>query len=253
MFCCDLSRPALGPDSLWEVSPCFSFSFFSFWMFMDTLLLLIMGNSRVVSDSYRLKFHDNHSTRVTGVLRGPPTNYLTVAPWTPGSSCSEREAAAASSCFPTWEDRLRALMFASLVDQLESPLVSRVPSGVLRSFGAAWSVEFLSSPLHVFSNHPSGMILGLFAPFFRRRGKCLLFLIYLLFLSSYFSIWDELSFLHHLCLRLSTLPLLPFLHSSLRRWSSLGFRLSIVPFRLVLSRGFYLISESLALQLAEDM
>ena len=182
MFCCDLSRPALGPDSLWEVSPCFSFSFFSFWMFMDTLLLLIMGNSRVVSDSYRLKFHDNHSTRVTGVLRGPPTNYLSVAPWTPGSSCSEREAAAASPCFPTWEDRLRASMFASLVDQLESPLVSRVPSGVLRSFGAAWSVEFLSSPLHVFSNHPSGLSSGPSPPFFGGGENAYYFLFIYYFL-----------------------------------------------------------------------
>ena len=43
-------------------------------------LLLIIGNSRVVSDSYRLKLHDDHPTRVTGVLRESLTNYLSVVP-----------------------------------------------------------------------------------------------------------------------------------------------------------------------------
>ena len=47
---------------------------------MDTPLLLIIGNSRVVPDSYRLKLNDDHPTRVTGVLRGPLTNYLSVVP-----------------------------------------------------------------------------------------------------------------------------------------------------------------------------
>ena len=47
---------------------------------MDTPLLLIIGNSRVISDSYRLKLHGDHPTRVTGVLQGPFTNYLPVAP-----------------------------------------------------------------------------------------------------------------------------------------------------------------------------
>ena len=35
---------------------------------MDTSLLLIIGNNRVVSDSYRLKLHDDHPMRTTGVL-----------------------------------------------------------------------------------------------------------------------------------------------------------------------------------------
>ena len=46
---------------------------------MDIPLLLIIGNSGVVS-AYRLKFHDDHPTRMTGVLREPLTNYLSVAP-----------------------------------------------------------------------------------------------------------------------------------------------------------------------------
>ena len=36
---------------------------------MDTPLLLIMGNGKVVSDSYRLKLPDDHPTRMTGVLQ----------------------------------------------------------------------------------------------------------------------------------------------------------------------------------------
>ena len=47
---------------------------------MDTPLLLIIGNSRVVPDFYRLKLNDDHPTCVTGVLRGPLTNYLSVVP-----------------------------------------------------------------------------------------------------------------------------------------------------------------------------
>ena len=35
---------------------------------MDTPLLLIIGNGRVVLDSYRLKLHDAHPTRLIGVL-----------------------------------------------------------------------------------------------------------------------------------------------------------------------------------------
>ena len=38
----------------------------------------------------------------------------------------EREAAVASLCLLVWEDRLRASMFASLVDQLGLPLIPRV-------------------------------------------------------------------------------------------------------------------------------
>ena len=59
--------------------------FFFFFFFacgeilMDTPLLLIIGNSRVVSDSYRLKLHDDHPTRMTGVLQEPLMNYVSVA------------------------------------------------------------------------------------------------------------------------------------------------------------------------------
>ena len=41
---------------------------------MGTQLLLIISKSRVVSDSYRLELHDDHPTRMTGVLQGPLTN-----------------------------------------------------------------------------------------------------------------------------------------------------------------------------------
>ena len=37
---------------------------------MGTQLLLIISKSRVVSDSYRLELHDDHPTRMTGVLQG---------------------------------------------------------------------------------------------------------------------------------------------------------------------------------------
>ena len=46
---------------------------------MDIPLLLIIGNSGVVS-AYRLKFHDDHPTRMTGVLREP----------LPATSCSSQ-------------------------------------------------------------------------------------------------------------------------------------------------------------------
>ena len=46
---------------------------------MGTQLLLIISKSRVVSDSYRLELHDDHPTRMTGVLQGPLTNYVSVA------------------------------------------------------------------------------------------------------------------------------------------------------------------------------
>ena len=49
---------------------------------MDIPLLLIIGNSRVVSDSCRLKLHDDHPTRMTGVLQEPLMNY-------PGSCSSQ--------------------------------------------------------------------------------------------------------------------------------------------------------------------
>ena len=68
---------------------------FSFFLFargeilMDTPLLLIIGNSRVVSDSYRLKLHDDHSTRMTGMLQEPLINYLLLHPL-PVSSCSSQ-------------------------------------------------------------------------------------------------------------------------------------------------------------------
>ena len=45
---------------------------------MDTPLLLIIGNNRVVSDSYRLKLHDDHPTRMTVVLQISLMNYLSV-------------------------------------------------------------------------------------------------------------------------------------------------------------------------------
>ena len=46
-----------------------------------------------------------------------------------GQSVGEWETAAASPYLPVWEDRLRASMFVSLVDQLGSPLVPRVLLG----------------------------------------------------------------------------------------------------------------------------
>ena len=45
-------------------------------------MLLIIGNSRVVSDSYRLKLHDDHPTRMTGVLQEPLMNCLQLHPFT---------------------------------------------------------------------------------------------------------------------------------------------------------------------------
>ena len=36
---------------------------------MNTSLLLITGNSKVVSDTYRLKLHDDHLKLMTGVLQ----------------------------------------------------------------------------------------------------------------------------------------------------------------------------------------
>ena len=48
---------------------------------MNTPLLLIIGNSRVVSDSYRLKLHDDHPTRMTGALQEPLMNYLPFTPF----------------------------------------------------------------------------------------------------------------------------------------------------------------------------
>ena len=59
---------------------------------MDTPLLII-GNSRVVSDSYRLKLHGAHYTRVTGVFQEPLMNCLQLHPL-PASSCRSQ-----SSCF----------------------------------------------------------------------------------------------------------------------------------------------------------
>ena len=46
-----------------------------------------------------------------------------------GHPASEWEAATASQCHPVWMDRFRGSMFAFLVDQLGSPLVSRVLLG----------------------------------------------------------------------------------------------------------------------------
>ena len=46
-----------------------------------------------------------------------------------GHPVDEREAAATASFFSVWEDRLRASMFASLIDQLGSSLISRVLLG----------------------------------------------------------------------------------------------------------------------------
>ena len=43
---------------------------------MDTSLLLIIGNSRLLSDSYQLKLHADHPTRMTRVFQEPPMNYL---------------------------------------------------------------------------------------------------------------------------------------------------------------------------------
>ena len=40
-----------------------------------------------------------------------------------GHPVGQRETADAPPCFPTWEDRLHAWMFGSLVDQLRPPLV----------------------------------------------------------------------------------------------------------------------------------
>ena len=62
-----------------------------------------------------------------------------------GHPVGKREAAVASPCLPVWEDRIRAVMFASFVDQLRSPRWSHASSSAVpRSFGAACSVE--SSP-----------------------------------------------------------------------------------------------------------
>ena len=55
-------------------------SFFCTWRNLhDIPFLIIIVSSRVVSDSHQLKFHNDHPTRMTGVLQGPLTNYVTVA------------------------------------------------------------------------------------------------------------------------------------------------------------------------------
>ena len=70
-------------------SSTFFFLFVREEILMNTPLLLIIGNSRVVSDSYRLKFHDDHPTRTTGVLQEPLMNCLQLYPF-PSSSCSSQ-------------------------------------------------------------------------------------------------------------------------------------------------------------------
>ena len=56
---------------------------------MDTPLLLIIDNSRVMSNSYRLKLHDAHPTRMIGVLQESLMNCLQLYPFPP-SSCSSQ-------------------------------------------------------------------------------------------------------------------------------------------------------------------